>query len=503
MKIIKDNILYTVVFITGAVILSVEILAFRILSPFFGNTIYSTSSIIGVVLGALSLGYYFGGKFSDKRPSPQLLYLIISFGGLSCMLIPAISETMLLNISLNYDVRAGSVIASTVLFFIPSFLLGTVSPFVIKLQSLKAGKELIGTVSGKVFFFSTLGSIFGTLLTGFYIVPNFGIFESIAVASLILVFVGVLGISAVQGFNPRTKHKQKYVVLILIIFSVLFVAGKEVNSYHGENVMYADDGLYERIRVFDTVYKDRPVRMLLLDKSPASAIYLDSDELVYDYSKFIDLFVPDENRKIDVLIIGAGAYSIPKELVRRFNNIEVDVLDIEPKLYDISVEYFGLVPDPRIKSYFEDGRSFLLKSDKKYDLVLSDAYYSYYSIPTHLTTQEYFQNINEVLKDNGMFMANVIGRITQDTNFLLSEFKTVRSVFENTYMIDTSPIGNTRLQNFVFVSYKDPEKVISGLPDGIYGEVIEITDMELKNQVILTDNFAPVEYMLQKDYPGD
>ena len=94
MKIIKDNILYTVVFITGAVILSVEILAFRILSPFFGNTIYSTSSIIGVVLGALSLGYYFGGKFSDKRPSPQLLYLIISFGGLSCILIPAISRTV-------------------------------------------------------------------------------------------------------------------------------------------------------------------------------------------------------------------------------------------------------------------------------------------------------------------------------------------------------------------------------------------------------------------------
>src|SRR3989344_4149020 len=162
----KDSLLLASVFITGAAVLVVEIIATRILSPYYGNTIYTTSSVIGTVLAALSLGYYLGGMLSDKYPEERLFYGIILISGFLIIFINVLDSTFLQFLSNFFSISYGPVISSVFLFFIPSFTLGMLSPFAIKLYQKSSANE-IGGHSGKVLFWSTLGSIIGSFFTGF------------------------------------------------------------------------------------------------------------------------------------------------------------------------------------------------------------------------------------------------------------------------------------------------------------------------------------------------
>jgi len=166
MNFLKRNFLFFVVFTTGAAVLIIEITATRILAPYFGNTLFTISSIIGIVLGALSLGYYLGGVLADKYPKFSIFFFLIFIAGIFSLLIQVFSKTILPAIGYSLDMKLGPPIVSLILFLIPSLILGMMSPFAIKLKTLEL-KE-VGKVSGKVFFWSTLGSIFGSFLAGFF-----------------------------------------------------------------------------------------------------------------------------------------------------------------------------------------------------------------------------------------------------------------------------------------------------------------------------------------------
>src|SRR3989344_5689515 len=171
---VKDILLLASVFITGCAVLIIEIAATRILSPYYGNTIYTTSSVIGTVLAALSLGYYFGGIVSDKNPHHSTFYSIIFISGLCVVFTYTFHITILSNLSLLFSLTSGPLIFSLLLFFIPAFFLGMLSPFAVKLNTAHLENE-VGQRSGEVFFWSTLGSIVGSLLIGFILIPFFGI----------------------------------------------------------------------------------------------------------------------------------------------------------------------------------------------------------------------------------------------------------------------------------------------------------------------------------------
>ena len=175
MPAIHRFLLPLIVFLTGASVLVVEVLAVRVLSPYYGNTIFTVSSVISVVLFALSLGYYVGGIAADRRPTLQWFFGLILSSGLVLLLFYFLGTLALPALSESLSIEVGPLVSAALLFLLPALLLGMLSPYAVKLQSLHFPNQGVGSVAGTIFFWSTLGSITGSLLAGFVLIPNVGI----------------------------------------------------------------------------------------------------------------------------------------------------------------------------------------------------------------------------------------------------------------------------------------------------------------------------------------
>lgn len=496
---LSKNYLFIYVFITGAIVLVVEILALRILSPYFGNTLYSTSSVISVVLGALSLGYYVGGKLADKYRSRSLFFLLIVLGGLLIEFAQLVSIFLLPSISNSYDIAGGPLVASMILFFIPSLILGTLSPYAVSLSKSVHKKSGVGSVAGNIFFFSTLGSIFGSLLTAFFLIPNFGVSDIMIGSGVLLVLIG--GIPLLLGSAIRfIRFLPVYIVSILLIIGSLLL-----NHLMNQQYVYIKDGVYTRIAIVDS----NDARYLMLDKNFSSAIDLQTHKIIFDYTKYYALYkLLDINIK-NALFIGGGSYTMPKALEVEKPNALIEVSEIEPELFDISKKFFSLPRDTKVLSYTEDGRRFLRKSPTKYDYIFSDVYYSLYSVPTHFTTKEFFELAKNRLADDGIFIANLIGSLSNDQSFVMSEILTFNSVFPNSYTFAVNDPNSFDSQNIILLGLNSantlpPSKFTNesltqaGL-GFVSGKLIDTDQFDISHQKLLTDNYAPVDYLILND----
>lgn len=501
---IKGWLLPGMVFLTGACVLVIEVVATRILAPYFGNTIFTYSSILGVVLAALSIGYYYGGRLADKRPDSRLFYGIIAVGGAAVFLLHVLTISLLPYLSRQLSITTGPLVTSVVLFLVPAVLLGMLSPFAIKLQQVFVPQKGIGTIAGEMFFWSTLGSIAGSLATGFVLVPLFGVDHIILGVGVVLVALGVVPLALVSGKRFRT------IAPLLIAGSLLFsvqapVIGDVLNQQAG--LIYSQDGLYEKLAVFDGEYNGRPTRFFQQDRSNSGAMYLDSDELVYDYTKYYSLyklFKPDTR---NALVIGGGVYSVPKALLQDLPDVHVDVSEIEPSLHQLSRQYFRVPDTPRLSSFTDDGRRLLDKGGKQYDYIFSDVYYSLYSIPSHFTTEDFFSLANQRLTEDGIFVANLIGSLErQEPSLIFSEMRTFQKAFPNSYFFATGSPSSPATQNIMFVGVKGSKQLdfnspeIAGHSDpiiaGLGGKYIDPNRFDLEQYPVLTDNYAPVEYLI-------
>ncbi|PIQ91385.1 MAG: hypothetical protein COV70_03940 [Parcubacteria group bacterium CG11_big_fil_rev_8_21_14_0_20_39_22] len=201
---IKRNIIPFSVFITGACVLIIEIVAVRVLSPHYGNTIFTVSSVISVILAALSLGYYIGGKFADRYPSVKLFWAIVMTSGFFVIVFHFIGIVILPTLSVQFSIISGPAISSVLLFLFPAFLLGTLSPYAIKIQSVIVPNQGIGSISGKIFFWSTFGSISGSLLAGFVLIPRFGIDDIFIYTGIVLFILGLIPL-LIHANSPSRK----------------------------------------------------------------------------------------------------------------------------------------------------------------------------------------------------------------------------------------------------------------------------------------------------------
>ncbi len=500
MTLIKKFTLPFVVFITGACILIIEVIAVRILSPYFGNTIFTFSSVISIVLMALSIGYFLGGRIADKYPEERIFFRIILLGSLSVFLLYFLNSFFLSSISYSLSIISGPIFLSFLLFFIPSFLLGMLSPFAIKLQKLRMKEEGIGTISGNIFFYSTLGSIFGSLLSGFFLIPHFGIDKIILSISAILFII-----SFIPLLKMRIKKIDIIILLILIIGIVFLIFFEDKKD---ENVIYQKDGVYERIKIYDGQYRKKPVRFLRQDKSFSAAMFIDSDELVFDYTKYYSIYEDLDIELKNVLAIGGGAYSVPKKILEESLKTNIDVVEIEPSLFDLGKKYFRIPDNQRLNNFVEDGRKFLFKTNKKYDLIFSDVYRSLYSIPIHFTTEEFFQIAKSKLSENGIFLANVIGNLSENANdFTLSEIKTFKKVFPNSYFLAVISPEYLDSQNMIFLGLNNEKKIDfndeiiknnqNEIIRNLSKKIINIDNFDFSKYTKLTDNFSPVEYLIR------
>ena len=254
-------------------------MATRILSPYYGNTIFTVSSVISIVLAALSVGYYFGGKLADKYPTEKVFYSIILVSGVSVVFLLFLMSYLLPSLGYELSTVSGPIILAIILFFVPSLLLGMLSPFAIKLQEQRFFKKGIGSITGEIFFWSTLGSIFGSLITGFVLIPQFGVSQIILAVAVILILLGFFPLTIIGIIN-----KSMFKLILLVICGVIFVSFLFITKTRG--AVYSQDGIYEKINIFDIEYKGKPTRLFVQDRSTSGAMFLDSDELVFDYTKY-------------------------------------------------------------------------------------------------------------------------------------------------------------------------------------------------------------------------
>ena len=470
-----------VVFLTGACSLVVEIAAMRILAPYFGNTIFTTSSVIGVVLGALSLGYFFGGRWSEKTKGEHVFYAVIALAGAAVVAVKIISGVLLPAFGYKLDIVVGPLIFSLVLFFIPSALLGAVSPLGIKLHTMVNPKKGVGAVAGEIFFWSTAGSIAGSLLAGFVLVPFWGVGRIIIGTGAGLLLLGAAGLSGARRMAT------------LALAGAAILAGRW--QFVPEGAVYDRDGVYGRITIVDRVLEGKPVRYLIQDRNAMSGMFLDSDEDVFAYSKYFSLYRSIKPEVRRAVFLGGGAYTLPKELLKEQKKVTIDVVEVEPDLARLAEKYFRVPWDPRLTSHVRDGRRFLEETSSLYDLIFGDVYQSLSSIPAHMTTEEFFKLVRERLSPGGVVMVNVIGNLTPAyPSFTFSEIKTFRRVFANSFFVAVESPDALTTQNMIFVGVNGT----LGKPVDVGDKMVDMGKYDLEKYPVLTDDYSPVEYLTAK-----
>ena len=497
---------------TGASVLIVEVLAVRILSPYYGNTIFTVSSVISVILLALSVGYWAGGTLADRHPSLEWFFGIILASGLLLLLFHALGALALPRLSAALSLATGPLVSATVLFLIPALLLGTLSPFAVKLQSVFVPGEGVGRVAGRIFFWSTLGSITGSLLAGFVLIPRFGINRILVSTGIVLFALGFVPLVVLRA--KRSRLGASFVALAILLGTAWWTQTPVAQALLGvreSNVVYSKDGVYQKITIYEGEYYGRPTRFLLLDRSESGAMFLDSDdptELVYDYTKYYSLYKIFTPRVRNALVLGGGAYSIPKALLAEVPDAEVDVAEIEPSFFDLAKQYFRASESPRLHNYVQDGRRFLQDSPRTYDLIFGDVYYSYFSVPPQFTTKEFFALAKSKLGRDGVFVANMIGDLSRrQPSLIMAELRTFQTVFSNSYFFAVDAVDKVNLvQNITLVGYNSDRIVdvdappVTTHPDPLIRflrfKALDVDRrFELSPYPVLTDDFSPVEYL--------
>ncbi len=486
-------ILEITVFVCGALVMTYEIIGSRLLSPYLGASTYVWTSLIGVILAALSFGYWLGGKIADKRPDVKVLASVIFLAGGLVSVTILLKDLILSFITQStIGLELKSMLAALLLFAPASVLLGFVTPYAVKLKM--SSLEDSGKIVGRLYALSTVGSILGTFLAGFVLIPFVG-----SEKTLYLIGASLIGLSILLA--PFAISKVNVAVLVLFI---LGISANELKSYYLQQSkdLHDIDTEYSRVQIFKIIepHTKKTIRVIAIDPFfVQSGTFLDSDDLVFDYNKYyhlLRLFKPDVKKS---LMIGGAGYSFPKDYLMKYPNAEIKVVEIDPQMTEIAREFFRLKDNPRLKITHQDGRVFLNQAESnQYDAVLMDAFGSLFSVPFQLTTLEAAQHINRVLKEDGVVIFNLGGAIKGDAaRFLQAELNTYRQVFPKVYLFKiNADYTDEQLQNLIIVACKVKTAAIVASDDVEISNMLKHLYVEDINSDIevLTDDLAPVEY---------
>lgn len=434
-------------FVAGAATLAVELAASRVLSPYFGSSLYVWGSLIGVVLSGLALGYWAGGALADRRPSPLLLVGVVLLGAALVFAVPLVDDAVLGRI-VGWDVgpRANPFLAALVLFLPPSFVLAGVTPIAVRLASRSVDRA--GATAGRLFAVSTAGSIAGTFATAFWLVPSLGTDELFGYCAAVL-FLAALP-TALAGRRRGAAAAAVLLAGAAFAGATLVAPGgagsvsaaslsnwspvyrSRADAYEnvappvlsGFKVVYKKDTRYHHLLVVD----DPTTRYLRFDNSFQSAMDLhDPLKTHYPYTDYFQLGLAYQPRAKSVLFIGLGGGSAPKRIAHDRPDLSLQVVELDPEVVRVARKYFALPAS--IPVDVEDGRRWLETHDRRFDVIAIDAYFSD-AVPFHLTTREFLQLVHTRLKPGGVVVANVIGALRgPGSEFLRSTYRTYRTVF--------------------------------------------------------------------------
>jgi spermidine synthase len=435
--------IYLVAFVTGAIVMSFEMLGSRYLNPYFGSGIYTWAALISTVLTALTAGYFLGGWLADRTASPTVLGSVVLVASAYLLALPGFSDAILDYVLADIDdVRIGSLLASFAILFFPVTLLGIFSPFAIRLMLRSPQRS--GVVSGTVYGVSTAGSILGTLGTTFFLIPLIGtkaITHWLGGAGVVCGLL-LLALPLLQG---RRQRAAMLVVVTGFTALALSAGAGSAESLIDESVRAAmlkrPDG---RIAHVESEYNDIFINKRRGELTMAfqlkgwdyteSVINLsDPDDLPLRYSQVMTIatIYPQEPKKI--LMIGLGGGTISTYLGRFLPEATIDTVEIDRRVIETAKTYFGLRDSERVRYLDGDGRVFLNRSKDSYDLILVDAFHGGY-VPFHLLTKEFYTLVKQRLAPGGAAAFNV----HDGTKLYASTVKTLGEVFAT---LDLYPSG--------------------------------------------------------------
>ena len=492
---------YIIVFTASACTLIIEIVAGRILAPTIGVSLYTWTSIIGIVLAGISLGNYIGGRVADRFPHPKTLGIILLASGVSSIAILPIDH-FASDSFLPLPIIPRIVLLTTTLFIVPAVILGMVSPVVIKLRLSDLNQT--GNIVGKIYAVSTAGSILGTFLTGFVLVQLLGTRLVILIVSLILVAMAVI----FGNLTRAWKTNAALGILALVVLAASVWTDSLDSGCERESNYYC-------IKVRARDIEDREVRILYLDALLHS--YVDIEDplfLHYSYEKVfgdVATAVTQRNPDMDSLFIGGGGYTMPRFLEVMFPEVSVEVVEIDPEVTEVATKYLALPRDTSIITYTEDARTKLQElPEGKYEFIVGDAFNDV-SVPYHLTTLEFNEMVFGLLSEDGVYALNIVDKM-HSGRFLRSVVTTLQQTFPYVYVMrdDTNWDGDTRY-TFVVAASRQPiirsdlvhanrvtdrgATVTHFMPDAEFARWMESGDKSL-----LTDDFVPVDGMLAPLY---
>ena len=463
--------LEVIAFVTGFALMAYELVAARILAPTIGSSTYVWTSVIGVIIAALSLGYWAGGRLADMRNNPidvVGLNLLSAAGAIVTYLTygPVLEWV----VTTSDDPRGQAVLASIVLFVPTSFVLGMISPYLAKLNvtSLSTSGQAIAHLSA----LNSVGGIAGTFMTGFVLFGAIGSRQTLAIVVVMLVLVSWLLV-------PRLYIWQRAAVSVGLLALTLVPAAGDAGAiivdtpsatYRVETVQYGDDEV---------------VGLLAGPRGIQSGVYSDGrPDLAFWYTRELARLALEEQPK-DILVLGGGAFVLPQFLGVNMPDSHIDVVEIDEKLLDTAREYFNYTDPTNVTPIFGDARAYLERTDRQYDMIMVDVY-SDLQIPFTLMSAEYGRLIAERLRENGLVAMNLVAGLAP------GPCRDVFAAFDRTYRQEL-PYGA--------YSTQVNQTLIRGNHVVVYGrQPIEIDGLKSLKPLdgpLYTDDFTPSERLSQ------
>ncbi len=491
-----------IVFIGSFCTLVIELIAGRIMAPYIGVSLYTWTSIIGVTLAGISFGNYAGGWLADRMASRGVLgALFIVAGVVSLAILPLTGFIINLNLDRTWPLMVRIVVYTGLIFFAPTFVLGMISPLVIKLSLSDLNRT--GSIVGRIYAFSTVGSIGGTFATGFYLVEAMGTRQIVWTVSAVLILVGLM-----IGQYWRGVARGATAILLVGAFAAFYQMRAD---FAGPCLR---ESSYYCIRVSTAIVEGVEVSSLVLDHLVHSYVSLDNPKFIgYGYERVyneITEWHAAQRPRFATLSIGGGGYTFPKFVAAQYPFSEVDVLEIDPAVTTAAHDFLGLPRDGRIRTHNQDARIWYIENRpiNQFDLVYGDAFNDI-SVPYHLTTLEFDQMVKASMRSDGILMTNIIDNY-HSGDFLRAYLKTLDKVFGNVYLFGVGRAWEgSGPSTYVAVASPEPLDIASferfeGLMTtrAKYSAILDAATLRQYlaqgRQIILTDDYAPVDNLVAR-----
>jgi spermidine synthase len=463
-------------FVTGFVLMVFELVASRMLAPTIGSSTYIWTSVIGVIIAALSLGYTVGGWLADKRVARHDIgWLLLATAG--CIAVTLVFSDGILSLLSEgtWDARLKGLAASILLFLPASFVLGVISPYLVRLHtdSLTVAGRSVASLSA----LNAIGGIVGTFSAGFIFFSFMGSRQTLCL---------LIGLLLLMSWTLLPRYHLRIRIIITAFLAIACLDSLVPRT--SAATLAVIDTPSAHYKVISTMFYDAPIHALVTGpRGWQSGVYTQApDSLVFNYTKGMADVVAAAPQRNRILVLGGGAFTLPQYVAKQYPASQIDVVEIDPKLVDISKQYFHYQSPPNVHIIADDARAFLGYTKEKYDIVVVDVY-SDINVPFAVATTEYTQALRSALRPNGIVAANIIGGNGADCKSLLgaihSSYMAHFSQYRAYPMLEPTL---TESQNII---------VVYGNRKLDWANAIKREAVPLRTGRELHDNFAPIEHI--------